>query len=414
MVVALLVLLLLTSLGVSYIAVTKRHRDTAGRQAAGSQAFANAAAGVGEVLGRMSSPSSPEYIGQSSGAWSPGWGRYVVNDPGGSALDPRYDATTTDGLDNDSDSIVDEAGEHYPEMISRQFKLAAGKRLDYPWVKVRYKLNAANNILLFGDDDNNPLTPPKENLVRGMPELIVTALGRRPVGSKVLTVEAVKWPLPPTPGAVYAEGGVPLQGSAVRIDGRDHRAEAPFDTLPGAPSVPGIATPEDPGRILDGLSASAGRLVRGRGPVPSVGTSHSNLDLSAMADAWSRMANSTYPGGLSDPNTDGWGDGENLKIVHVKGNLSVAGGGSGAGVLVVDGDLLLGGTFRYRGVILCRGGVTLSGGDNATRIVGCLLAQGSLADTEALGGDVEILYSSAMIGELYALTQYEVSSWTDQ
>src|SRR5512143_1867970 len=107
MVIALLVLFLLTSLGVTYIAVTKGDKQIAGNQAAGSQAFSNAEAGISEVLTRMSNPSDPvagNYIGQQNGLWTAGWGKYIVSDPGASALDPRYDATTTDGLDNDLDA----------------------------------------------------------------------------------------------------------------------------------------------------------------------------------------------------------------------------------------------------------------------------------------------------------------------
>src|SRR2546425_2240314 len=137
------------------------------------------------------------YIGETPPTVTPGWGIYVVNDPGNSGLDPQYNATLSDGLNNNGNASIDEASEHYPETGSKQFTLALANRLDYPWVKVRYKLNGANQVLLFGDHDNDPVTPPRENTVRGFPELIVTASGRKGVGAKSVTVEAVKWPLPP-------------------------------------------------------------------------------------------------------------------------------------------------------------------------------------------------------------------------
>src|SRR2546425_3141563 len=197
MVVALLILFLMTSLGISYVAVTKGDKQIAGNQMTSAQAFEYAEAGISESLLRMSDPASPDYVGQPAGAATPGWGTYVVNDPGNSGLDPQYNATLSDGLDNDKDAAVDEASEHYPETGSKQFTLPLASRLDYPWTKVRYKLNGANQVLLFGDHDNDPTTPPRENTVRGFPELIVTASGRKGVGAKSVTVEAVKWPLPP-------------------------------------------------------------------------------------------------------------------------------------------------------------------------------------------------------------------------
>ena len=418
MVVALLILFLLTSLGVTYIAVTKGDKQIAGNQAAGSQAFANAEAGISEALRRMSNPSDPvagNYIGQQNGTWTPGYGRYIVTDPGNSALDPRYDATTTDGVDNNGNAAVDEASEHYPEWGSMQNSgIPVASKLDYPWVKVRYKLNSSNNILLFGDDDNNPLTPPKENLVRGFPEIVVTAAGRKGVGSKIVTVEAVKWPLPPVPGSVYTEGSMSFQGNSFYIDGHDHNPTAPYDTVTGSPSLPGIATPNDPNAISSNLNAQQQDNVEGSGGDPSVQSSSYNLDLQAMADAWSLMADLTFNGSLNNPSTAGWGDMTTLKIVHVKGDLSLQGSNSGAGVLIIDGDFHLGGSFNYNGVIICLKNVDVVGGGSAKNIVGCLMVQGTLSDQTNVNGNVKVLYSSAMISKLYSLTQYEVSSWIDQ
>ncbi|MGE5176806.1 MAG: PilX N-terminal domain-containing pilus assembly protein [Hyphomicrobiales bacterium] len=418
LVIALLVLFLLTSLGVSYVAVTKGEKQIAGNQVAGSQAFENAEAGISEVLTRMSNPNSADFIGQlPPGTYTPGWGRYVVNDPGGSANDPQYNATTSDGLDNNGNAAVDEASEHYPETGSRQLispNLTVATRLDYPWVKVRYKLNGANQILLFGDHDNNPLTPPRENLVRGIPEIIVTAAGRKGVGNKIVTVEAVKWPLPPVPGSVYTEGAMTFQGNAFDIDGHDHNYTAPYDTIAGAPPLPGISTPNDPNAISSNLNAVQQDNVTGTGSDPSVQPSIVNLDLQAMAQAWSDAADITLVGNQSNPSTAGWGDVNNLKIIHVAGDLHLSSNTSGAGVLVIDGDFTLSGSFNWSGVVLCLGDVTITGGGIAKQIVGALMVQGTLSGSTAMNGNISCFYSSAMIAKLNALSRYEVSSWIDQ
>jgi hypothetical protein len=417
MVVALLILFLLTSVGVTYVAITKGDKQIAGNQAAGTQAFANAEAGISEGLKRMSNPGSTDFIGQPNGSWTAGFGRYIVSDPGASALDPRYDATGADGLDNDGDAAVDEASEHYPETGSKQNNttvVPVASKLDYPWVKVRYKLNASNQILLFGDDDNDPLTPPKENLVRGVPEIVVTAQGRKGVGSKIVTVEAVKWPLPPIPGSVYTEGAMNFQGNSFYIDGHDHDYTAPYDTIAGSPPLPGIATPNDPNAISSNLNSQQQDNVQGTGSDPSVQSSSYNIDLQAMADAWSQIADLTFNGSLNNPSTAGWGTVSDLKVVHVKGDLSLQGSNSGAGVLIIDGDFHLGGTLNYNGVILCLQDVDVVGGGSAKNIVGCLMVQGTLTGTTNVNGNVKVLYSSSMISKLYSLTQYEVSSWIDQ
>ena len=184
LVVVLLVLFLLTSLGISYVAVTKGEKQIASNQAIDSEAFQHAEAGITEVLLRMSSNTNqngpPHYgIAEPGPAFAPGWGRYVVTDPGNAGLDPNAASTASDGLDNNGNAAVDESSERYPEIGARNGTLPLADRLDYPWVKVRYKLNGANQILLFGDHDLNPSTPPRENLVRGIPEIIITSAGRQ-------------------------------------------------------------------------------------------------------------------------------------------------------------------------------------------------------------------------------------------
>jgi len=415
MIIALLVLFLLTSLGISYVAVTKGDKQIAGNQATSAQAFSNAEAGISEAMARMSDPSdAANYIGEAVGTVSPGWGKYIVTDPGNSGLDPQFNVTLTDGLNNDLDASTDEASEHYPETGSKQAFMALASRLDYPWVKVRYKMNAANQVLLFGDHDNNPTTPPRENTTVGQPELIITAAGRRGVGNKTVTVEAVKWPLPPMPGAVYAEGNMNFNGNSFYIDGHDHQPTAPYDTISGAAPLPGISSPNNAGPIAGALSAQQLDNVEGSGGDPSVRTSPVNLDIPAIAAQWAQLADLNYAGNLNNPDMSTWGVIGDLKVVHVAGDLSIQGNGDGAGVLIVDGDLHLGGTLNYNGIIIVLGNCDIQGGGNAKNIVGGLMVQGTLTGTTNVAGNVKVMYSSAMISQLYALTRYEISSWIDQ
>ncbi len=415
LVVALLILFLLTAVGISYVAVTKGEKQIAGNQLAASQAFQNAEAGISEVLVRMSnSDDGANYIGQTVGAYTPGWGLYVINDPGAGSLDPRYDATLSDGLENDGDMAIDEASERYPDTGSRNSNLPLADRLDYPWVNVRYKLNGGGAIVLFGDHDNNPVTPPIENTTRGIPKIIVSAQGRRGLGSKVVTVEAVKWPLPPIPGSVYTESPINFNGNAFYVDGHDHQASAPYDTVTGATPLLGISTPNDPSVISGALTGQQADNVQGTGSDPSVGSSSVNLDLPALAAGWSQMADLTLAGPLNNPSTAGWGSIGDLKIVHITGDLRVSGNASGAGVLVVDGDFDMSGTFNWNGVILCLGDLTVTGGGTAKQVVGAVMVQGTLSGTATMNGNIKCLYSSEMISQLNALSPYEVSSWIDQ
>ncbi|MBI4364183.1 MAG: hypothetical protein HY568_02030, partial [Candidatus Latescibacteria bacterium] len=139
-----------------------------------------------------------------------------------------------------------------------------------------------------------------------------------------------------------------------------------------------------------------------------------NLDLPAIAASWGQLADITYNGDQNNPSTAGWGTIGDLKVVHVAGDLDLSSNNTGAGVLIIDGDFKMGGTFNYNGVIIVLGDLDIVGGGNAKQVVGGIMVQGTLTGTTNVNGNVKLLYSSAMINQLYALTRYEISSWIDQ
>jgi len=414
MIVILLVLFLLTSLGISYVALTRGDRRPAASPSTGAEAVSSAQAGIAEALQRMSVPGSDLYVGESGSVYHPGWGRYLVAGAGDSGLDPEYEATTHDGLDNDGDGQIDEVSEHYPETSSKPVGTAPDGHRDTPWVKVRYKLDAQKRIVTFGDHDDDPSTPPVENVSRGVPELIVTAAGRSGSGWKVVTVEAVKWPLPPTAAALYVEGGLALHDAALRIDGRDHDEMAPQDTISGLPAVPAIAAPTDAPSIAAALTPDQAANVRGAGGESSVFPSLTNLDLKTMATEWGRIADVTLEGDQLDPPTTSWGTSKDPSIVRVKGNLRLTEAASGNGVLVVDGDLDVTGPLHWCGLVLCLRDAHLQGTGAGVSVVGSMVVQGSVAGRSDVGGNVSIVYSSSVMRRIAERTGYEVSSWIDQ
>src|SRR5262249_50267416 len=72
LVIALLILLLLTTAGITFIAVTKSEKQISGNQQTASAAFYTAEAGITEGLYRMSYPNdSLDYIGPATP--TPGW-----------------------------------------------------------------------------------------------------------------------------------------------------------------------------------------------------------------------------------------------------------------------------------------------------------------------------------------------------
>jgi hypothetical protein len=100
--------------------------------------------------------------------------------------------------------------------------------------------------------------------------------------------------------------------------------------------------------------------------------------------------------------SDNWGDPTRmgaceswLPIVHAAGDLSID-GGSGQGVLVVDGDLSVGGGFQFTGAVIVHGTVAVGGG--GASFSGGVIANGLIADVRSDGGPSVVHRSSCAVG----------------
>ncbi|MEK7348705.1 MAG: PilX N-terminal domain-containing pilus assembly protein [Candidatus Eisenbacteria bacterium] len=410
MVVALLVLMLFTAAGVTFVAVTKSDKQIAGNQLSSSQAMYAAEAGLSEALARMNNPSNPDYIGTATP--TPGWGRYVVSEAGTSGYDPNCGLTETDGYDNDGDGTADEAGERYPEILSAAPSVDQSVR--YPYVRVTYKAQGTD-LVRFGNHDANPLTPLAENVNFGAPVLELTARGDRGNASKTIEAVAYRYPLLDVNSAIWSGGSMQMNGNAFLIDGHDHDATAPYDTISGATAVPGVMT-EGPTTDVP-LALGQEDNVLGLGGDGSVTQSPITYDFDGIWATIAPIADVTLGGGTtlssSSPNI---GTLANPKITAVNGNLTVQGTWSGAGILVVNGNLDIGGGSQYDGIIVVLGDVTLAGGGPAdvARIVGGLIFQGTVIDNSSYGGACRIFYSTAAINNALLLSRYQLAWWRER
>ncbi len=410
LVVALLVLLVLTSAGVAFVAVTKSEKQIAGNAVAATEALYTAEAGITEGLYRMAFSDSTTFIGQKAQP-TPGWGRYIVLANGASLLDPDGKALQTDGLDNNANGFVDESNERYPEVLTQQ---TGGQRLRYPYVRVEYKMQGAQ-LIRFGDDDNDGLTLPRENLVNGAPVLRLTASGREGNASKTLEAEAVRFPLLNVGAAIWAGNKIAFNGNAFLVDGYDHQATAPYDTIPGAKAVPGILT-EGPTTDVNMQPNQEDNIV-GEGGENSVEQSPFGYDFNQLWGQLSGMAKNAFSGDQSWGNaTPHYGSLNDPQVTVVKGTLKVAGTWQGGGILMVDGNLEMGGGCMFTGVVIATGDVKLTGGGPADmgRIVGGLIYQGTMIGGSSQGGAGRLWYSSQAVNSALTLNRYTLAWWRER
>jgi len=208
----------------------------------------------------------------------------------------------------------------------------------------------------------------------------------------------LEWPVT---SAWYAEtDDFAFHGTQFYISGRDSDPVDWSRSIDNA--VLGIATTEDPARISERLTAQVRDHVDGSGTVPSVGRADPGAALAALAKAF-RNARGVLKTGGTYPNVD-WGDLEEFQLIRVTGDLDLPEGGSGGGILVVEGNLTCtAAPFTWYGVILVLGGVRFEGKGQGVHLFGALLSGGGRG-SQTIAGQVDIFYSSDVIQRVNAFS----------
>ncbi len=244
-------------------------------------------------------------------------------------------------------------------------------------------------------------------------QLVATANGRESVHN-VVVASVVRSNIPSTsPGAIYLATNSPtsatFQGNNFSINGNDRNYTGGAGP---APPVPGLSTRNaaNTQEAIQSLSSIQDDNVQGLGfswgppIVPSVLTSPAAPSVTLMDQMISDLlarpgvvpysanqinGNATF-GTTAAPqityfnNTDG---------VTIKGN----GNASGAGIMIVDGDLTIQGNLNFTGLIIVRGRTSVTNDPSLTDVTGNATVYGSLWTQDinlVVGGSAIINYSS--------------------
>ena len=215
-----------------------------------------------------------------------------------------------------------------------------------------------------------------------------------------------------TPVAVSAAlsvGGAAVLGADTRVDGRDTIPPWRADCPPPDSGVAGLAA--------GSATIAAGALVAGAPPVLLRAVTDSSLAPadSAVFDQLARRATLVLPGGpwtthpatvgtaCDDRDLSNWGAPtdplspcwEYLPVVHVSGDLTLA-SGDGQGILLVDGDLSIGTSYTFYGLVVVRGRINVSASPGGAAIFGGVAA-GAVGTPSQPAAGVTIRYSKCII-----------------
>lgn len=319
--------------------------------------------------------------------------------------------------------------------------------LDYT-VKIVHKRNSPDNmtgdILYWGDADGNGVnerttSPTSPTGLANQNIYLVTSYGSASGANRVIEVEMARVPPLTVPGALYVEAPTTILGKA-GIFGVDQCCVPPNPCV----SVPGVVTTladgtvnpsNNPDSKITGSTSPTGE------PDPSIVGDAMNMDIQAMINSQKEAANfvynvasATHTGSTTPGPGDGWGtptpalppdslqkpsscNAKNIVYYNTWNgsnftDIKLAGGTTGCGILLVEGDIDINGGFSWHGLVIVSGSVKYTGGGDKN-ITGGVLAGGS-ATADVVGGNTYIVYCSSAIDDQTKNQPLRNLSWMDK
>ena len=286
--------------------------------------------------------------------------------------------------------------------------------LDYA-ARISHQTNASGQVLYWGDTDGDG-DYERNTLSVGQNIYVINSTGVSTVSTRTIEAEVTRLPPVTVPAALYVEALTDILGNSTTVDGRD---QCGGSDMPGIVTVLGVTT--DDGDASVNTNGNPDILGAG-GADPNITYNGTDMDVDAMVDALKPFADFSYTGengrytADSTPGPgDGWGEPtpgaaeedatqcSEHNIVYYdteETGLRLTGGVGGCGILLVKGDLEVHGGFSWHGMVITTGSVTFTGGGGNKNITGAVIAGGStIADTDTVGGNANIIYCSTAISD---------------
>ncbi len=422
MIFAVMILALMTMSGVSVVNTSNTEVQIASNHRVSIGAFYAAEAGIIEAKERLRGTSAgSSYAGDPVTSYAPAWSAYLLSPHSWqpSTDDPLYDgnyqnyiptsadhtntSVTSNSLQTDMSYLV--RIRHKREYDAEQAGHTGNHYYDGDGSTATHTSASAGNIIYYGyGDPTQPTTAVQFTTAAATefsPVEVIRAYGKSSdfQGSslKTIEIEVVKNPGPVINSAVYAKGTVTGNGSSLSVDGNDScgvaAAKPPIYTkspaitnlngepiLSGSPAAPQSGPDDiDIDSYVSGLKSSATETIT----LDQNGTDYG--DSSDYVTCYSDT---------SDPNNVG-----GLKLQNV----------TGYGLLLIEGDLTLGGGFNWNGIILVTGTLTFNGGGSGINILGAVLAN----QTVDINGGIDIDYDSCQVNNALGASALEIVSWRE-
>jgi Tfp pilus assembly protein PilX len=381
LVLAIMVLLLLTVIGAALMANVNTETKISGLKVRDTQALSIAEAGVQEAMLRLRNGDVVDDL-------NPRNVTIIFNQQAGSLPPVGADTTALPTL----------------QPVGAYLNYStAGKSIQM--LSMKYKTK--NGVIQRYDD----LANPKINTVSGNPIWVVTATGTSNGSQRSIYAEICRSRFNILAhGAVVAQVGIQFKGN-INVCGHNHRADTPPQFKP--PQCDGYWDATVHSTCMPGAWSEDTTTTQGSPNIVGEPTNTKNYQTGFYTGPWDALGMTQQDfwfwvgGATATPPNPPKGvlylDNDGIKQNGALATNSASwtfNGGDGEGLLYVDGDLNLNGSFTYRGMIYCEGDLTING--NAW-ILGGLIVHGKTS-VKIANGSAIILYSGEAMQQ--TITKY--------
>ena len=424
LVLTLLILVLLTIAGAAAIRTSTTEITIAGNHLAATSAFYAAEAGVVEAKKRLQGDAgTSDYMGDPAVGFDLWWSAYLLSS---NMLQPVSDDSLYDGNYKNYIPITGSLTNTSLTLNSRQTAIEYMVRLrhknEYDAEQIGHTVSDAKyydgdgstashsaaspgSIMYYGyGDSSQPDTAVQFTTnapTEYQPIEVVRAYGLsgdyQGQSLRVIEIEVVRNPGPPINSAIYAKGDVTGNGSSLSVDGSDN-CGAVADKAPIYTKTPSIT-------ILSGSPTLSGN------PATPV-TGSDDIDVEGYVDEMKDSIDETI---ISDQSGINYGDAADFITAYADTSNPYNVNGlklqnvTGYGILLVEGDLILGGGFNWNGLILVTGTLTFNGGGSGINIRGAVLAN----QTVDINGNIDVRYDSCMVTDALKVKPLKLLSWRE-
>ncbi|MCF6154295.1 MAG: hypothetical protein E3K36_03380 [Candidatus Brocadia sp.] len=381
------------------------------------QALYAAQAGTEEARARLRGSSSANtYTGDTAASPNPKWSAYILtSNSWQTSDDPDYNANYENYIPK-----------HNPIDHTNKAIVANSLQTDISyWVKMRHKreydaeqaghtttslhyddkdedeathtAELPGNIVYYGYEDSLATTAVQftsnSPLAKYKPVEIITAYGYSGSSLNKIEIEVVCYPGPPIFAPFYSKGGVTINGSSGKFYGTD--------TCSVNSSLPPIYT--------NGSMGGGGNPTYTGNPPSPVESGTLVINVEEYIQVMKDNATITI---TEDQSGTNYGDASNFVTCYANMAELKLNNVTGFGILLVEGDLELGGNFNWNGLILVTGKIKMNGGGTGIIISGAIFS-GDSSQTDSTNGQVTVKYDSCEIENALINQPLKVIKWRE-